>query len=249
MVTQTLTDIPLLEQGQDDSAARVNEVVYSLSPFMHGVIDDSLATPPTLGATDDGKSYIVAASATGDWAGWEKRLAIWTGTDWIDVKPVQGMRMFVNGVTPKKYVRYNGSSWVPDSDRLFLSAQTVTVGSTTSSPFSIPGEQPNTDTVTYGFPIPFACRIKSVMCNILHLHGSDPGDWTVTIEDKGGGGSTYYSEAFPLNAASSVIETSRQNNTGSTDISGSSTTIQMNGTGPSTSTIVIIACVEIERVY
>ena len=245
MAVTTLAELLKLTQGQDDAAPRFNNVLYQILPFLAGVQDDSLTTPP--GSPTDGDAYIPAATATGDWAGLEDYLVTWTGGEWVAVKPARGMVVHVNNA-PRKRVRYNGSSWVDESDRLFITAQTLTVGSTTSSPFSITGEQPNTDTVTYGFPIPFACRVRSVIASIIHIHGSDPGDWTITIEDHGGAGSTYYSEDFELNASSLTAEVNRVTNSGSTNMSGTSL-IQMQATGPSTSTIIIMATVELERIY
>jgi hypothetical protein len=79
------------------------------------VKDHTLATPP--GSTANGDRYIVAASATGAWAGHSAQIATWTTDDpgtpggyWEFHTPANGWCVFsiVAGVK----LLYNGTSWV-----------------------------------------------------------------------------------------------------------------------------------------
>lgn len=244
MAVQTLTEIPLLTQGQDDAADRVNKMLYSLTAFLYGIVTDVLATPPSLTDTDDGKAYLVASSATGAWSGWEKRIAIWTGTEWIDVLPVEGMRLFVTSGR-KQYVRYNGSSWVPDSDRLFFVATIFSVGAFTAWAFAIDGLPTNSLPVA----IPFNAYVKSVSAVSAHQNGSDAGDLTIVVRDFGGGGDDYYNESgFDQNAADNTPEFARVNNS-SGDTMAQGDFVEFVASGPSTTNLSMRATFEIERVY
>lgn len=57
------------------------------------VLDKDLAEPPV--SPTEGDRYIVAATATGDWAGKENNIAEWNGTDWVFTAPALGMAVFV----------------------------------------------------------------------------------------------------------------------------------------------------------
>lgn len=48
------------------------------------VLADNLSTPPSLGAGDEEKTWIVGPTATGAWAGLEGHYITWTGTVWQD---------------------------------------------------------------------------------------------------------------------------------------------------------------------
>lgn len=55
-----------------------------LSPIIDpDLVDDSLSTPP--GSPIVNSTYLIGASATGDWAGLEGRLVYYNGTSWVDV--------------------------------------------------------------------------------------------------------------------------------------------------------------------
>ncbi len=71
---------------------------------------DRLATPP--GSPLKGDRYLVIATASGDWAGQENKIAYCsnaTGPVWTFTSPSEGMIIWVND--ENVYYRYDGSSW------------------------------------------------------------------------------------------------------------------------------------------
>ena len=74
------------------------------------VLDKDLATPP--GSPTNGAAYIVAASATGAWAGKDGKLACWLTSvaAWTFVTPADGWRVWV--ADEKLWYHFNGSAWV-----------------------------------------------------------------------------------------------------------------------------------------
>jgi len=76
---------------------------------INAVIDKDLSAPPGSPTTDD--TYIVGASATGDWSGKDDEVAKWNGSTW------EFSNGSINYVTDEsKYYRYNGSSWIEDEN-------------------------------------------------------------------------------------------------------------------------------------
>src|SRR5690606_37470451 len=79
-------------------------------------VDKDLDAPP--GSPTAGTMYIVAADATGDWAGQDGRLALWTAGDdlddpaWLFVAPKAGWRVYV--VDEALWYRFTGTEWEED---------------------------------------------------------------------------------------------------------------------------------------
>lgn len=75
-----------------------------------GVLDKDLTTPP--GSPADGAAYIVAATATGAWAGKEKHIAVWLDSvsAWTFIAPAEGLLSFVSDES--KYYTYSSGTWV-----------------------------------------------------------------------------------------------------------------------------------------
>jgi len=75
------------------------------------VINRTTSTPP--GSPTPGDRYIVAATATGAWAGKEDSIADWNGATWEFTDPVAGLTTYVTAET--EYFTWNGSAWVQES--------------------------------------------------------------------------------------------------------------------------------------
>lgn len=73
-----------------------------------GIEDRDLATPP--GSPSDGDAYLVAASATGAWAGQDGNIALRINTAWAFVAPAEGMQLYVRDENQR--IIYDGSAWV-----------------------------------------------------------------------------------------------------------------------------------------
>lgn len=76
------------------------------------VVDRDLTAPP--GSPTDGGLYIIAATATGDWAGHDGEFALyysdlWGTNGWDFVEPVEGDTCWV--ADENVHLVYNGSTW------------------------------------------------------------------------------------------------------------------------------------------
>ncbi len=84
-------------------------IVDALLPKV--IVSDALATPPASPAA--GACYIVAATATGAWAGWEYSIAAYIGGVWVKIMPATGWKLYVQSSYSE--VVYNGG-WSPTSE-------------------------------------------------------------------------------------------------------------------------------------
>ena len=85
MATTAHLNLALVEQSQAQKEVTVNRALMDIDALLNtGVIDHSLATPP--GSPSTGDVYIVAASATGDWAGQDGNIAYFDGI-WYFITP------------------------------------------------------------------------------------------------------------------------------------------------------------------
>ena len=71
------------------------------------VVDKDLATPPV--SPSSGDAYIVAATATDDWASKEDNIARWNGSAWVFTAPTEGMVVWV--ADENLLYGYDGSAW------------------------------------------------------------------------------------------------------------------------------------------
>lgn len=99
-------DLPLLWVGQAQKEGCVNELAARIDALLHLAIESELAAPPA--EPTDGKSWLVAAAASGEWAGKSGQIASRQAGNWLFAKPVPGMRL-LNRSTGQD-VRYL-SSW------------------------------------------------------------------------------------------------------------------------------------------
>lgn len=67
-----------------------------------------MTAPPASSA--DGDRYIVGSGATGDWAGWDLNVALWTDGAWLRLPPRTGWRAWVED--EGLLLVYDGSGWV-----------------------------------------------------------------------------------------------------------------------------------------
>jgi len=102
----TLTDAPTATTDAANKAY-VDSVATGLD-WQDSVKDKDLTAPP--GSPSTGDRYIVAATATGAWAGQENNIAEWNGTSWDFTTVSEGMATWVED-EDVVYV-YNGTGWV-----------------------------------------------------------------------------------------------------------------------------------------
>lgn len=84
--------LPLLHTGQARKEAFVNEALARIDAVLHCAVAGESTTPPV--DPTEGESWLVAAGATGDWAGQDLSLACRQGGNWLFVPPRDGMRIF-----------------------------------------------------------------------------------------------------------------------------------------------------------
>ncbi|WP_417767414.1 DUF2793 domain-containing protein [Stappia sp.] len=86
--------LPYILAAQAQKHVTHNEALRILDGLVQlSVIDRDLTAPPVSPA--DGDRYIVGSGATGDWAGWDLNIALWTDGAWLRLPPRTGWRTWV----------------------------------------------------------------------------------------------------------------------------------------------------------
>jgi hypothetical protein len=100
--------LPYILPGQAQKEAYHNEALAALDALVHAAVEGpALATPPS--APQQGKCWIIAAGATGAWAGQQHKLACWTSGGWRIVVPISGMKVWDKAAAYWRY--WTGSAW------------------------------------------------------------------------------------------------------------------------------------------
>ncbi len=103
--------ITLVEQSQAQKEVTVNAAIVKIDAVLNrGAIDKDIATPPASPAAGD--VYIIAASATGDWAGQDGNIAYFEQI-WKFITPNEGFSIWVND-EDKTYI-WDGTDWITTS--------------------------------------------------------------------------------------------------------------------------------------
>ena len=93
MTTPNLA-LPLLAAAQAQKHVTVNEALALLDGLVQiSVKDRDLAASPA--SPVEGDRYIVAAGATGAWAGWDGDVVLFTGGAWLRLPPSEGWRVWI----------------------------------------------------------------------------------------------------------------------------------------------------------
>lgn len=85
-------DLPFLFVGQAQKEAWVNEALARVDALLHCSIEGQRADPPA--APQNGEAWLVAAGATGEWAGKEATIATRQGDNWLFIAGQEGLRVF-----------------------------------------------------------------------------------------------------------------------------------------------------------
>jgi len=106
--------IPYIAAAQAQKHVTHNEGMTLLDTLVQAsVIDKDLAGSP--GSPSEGDCYIVAASATGAWIGWDKRIARFIDGEWRSYLPGtgsgNGWLVWVQDEA-RLYV-FDGTNWIP----------------------------------------------------------------------------------------------------------------------------------------
>lgn len=108
MATTNHLGITKVEQAQQQKEVTVNQGLDVIDAILNtSILDRDLTTPP--GSPSEGDLYIPAATATGDWAGNEGKVAHYTGGAWQFLTPAEGLTLWV--ADEDVLVTYDGTSW------------------------------------------------------------------------------------------------------------------------------------------
>ncbi|WP_394270065.1 DUF2793 domain-containing protein [Qipengyuania sp.] len=98
--------LPYLFAGQAQREFYLNESLARIDALLHAVVQSEQAQPP--GSPTTGQAFLIAASATGVWAGRGGQIAAWDGQQWTFIEPRAGMRVYEN--VSRTVLRY-GTAW------------------------------------------------------------------------------------------------------------------------------------------
>ncbi|MCR8724114.1 DUF2793 domain-containing protein [Frigidibacter sp. ROC022] len=133
--TTTHLLLPYILGGQAQKHVTHNEALRILDGLVQlSVLDRDLAAPPA--TPTDGDRYIVASGATGDWAGWDLNVALFSDGAWLRLPPRTGWRAWVEDEA--LLLVYDGSGWVGTTPDALQNLARLGFGTTadTSNPFS-----------------------------------------------------------------------------------------------------------------
>ncbi|MBC7165718.1 MAG: DUF2793 domain-containing protein [Roseovarius sp.] len=133
--TTTHLLLPYILAAQAQKHVTHNEALRILDGLVQlSVKDRDLTAPPASPA--DGDRYIVASGATGDWAGWDLNVALWTDGAWLRLPPRAGWRAWIEdeGVL----LVHDGADWIGTTPNALQNMALLGVGTTAdaSNPFS-----------------------------------------------------------------------------------------------------------------
>lgn len=102
--------LPLLQAGQAQKEVTHNEALVMLDLLAHPAVEDMQAVPPA--AAQPGETWIVGANASGDWAGQDKALALWTPGGWRFAPAREGMLAWQKAAGV--FAWFDGADWRTD---------------------------------------------------------------------------------------------------------------------------------------
>jgi hypothetical protein len=133
--TTTNLLLPYILAAQAQKHVTHNEALRILDGLVQlSVKDRDLTAPPASPA--DGDRYIVASGATGDWAGWDLNVALWTDGAWLRLPPRTGWRVWVED--EGLLLAFDGAGWIGTTPAALQNMALLGLGTTAdaSNPFS-----------------------------------------------------------------------------------------------------------------
>ncbi|MGX0904762.1 hypothetical protein ACSSV8_003356 [Roseovarius sp. MBR-79] len=127
--------LPYILAAQAQKHVTHNEALRILDGLVQlSVKDRDLTTPP--GSSAAGDRYIVGSVGTGDWAGWDLNVALWTDGAWLRLPPRAGWRAWVED--ENLLLVYDGSGWIGTTPAALQNLSLLGLGTTAdaANPFS-----------------------------------------------------------------------------------------------------------------
>lgn len=106
--------LPYIRTSQAQKEVTHNEALNRLDGLVQAVVEDKDLTAPP-GAPVEGRVWIVAAAATGAWAGQDGKLAQFIGGAWQFVTPAEGFRAWLKDEGLE--IRHTGVAWAAGEAR------------------------------------------------------------------------------------------------------------------------------------
>lgn len=107
MADTTKLTLPLLSASQSQKHVTVNEALQLLDLLVQSSVINTTTTAPP-GSPSEGDAYVIAATATGDWAGRENDIAAYQNGAWVYLSPNEGWTVFDKSGN-LAYIYYSGS--------------------------------------------------------------------------------------------------------------------------------------------
>lgn len=113
MENSPILGLPYIAAGQAQKHITHNEAIRSLDAIVQlAVLDRDTVNPPA--SPNEGDRYIVAALATGAWAGKDNQIAAFQNSGWMFYAPLEGWLSWVTNEN-QLYV-FSGTAWAKVSD-------------------------------------------------------------------------------------------------------------------------------------
>lgn len=156
----TNLQLPWLMAAQAQKHVTHNEALRLLDGLVQlSVKSRGLTAPPASPA--DGDRYIVAADATGGWAGWDLNVALWTDGAWLRLPPRNGWRVWIEDEAAL-LVRH-GAFWQPVIPTALDDLTLLGIGMAASA------------------GSPFSAKLNSALWTALYAADGGSGDLTQTL--------------------------------------------------------------------
>jgi len=175
MSSSTNLGFTYLESSQAQKHVTVNEALRVVDAVIQlSVLDRDLTTPPSLTSPDDdGKVYIPASGASGDWSGHAGEIAFFVDDAWQFVAPREGWRAWVQDENIEVY--WSGSAWAQypaqlESFLIACSDETTALA---------------TGTAVASFRMPYAFNVTAVRASVT----TAPTGASLEVDINEGGGS------------------------------------------------------------
>jgi len=133
--TTTNLLLPYILAAQAQKHVTHNEALRLLDGLVQlSVLDRNLTAPP--GSPADGDCYIVASGGTGDWAGWDLNVSLFTDGTWLCLPLRTGWRAWVED--EGLLLVYDGADWIGTTPDTLQSIALLGLGTTAdaANPFS-----------------------------------------------------------------------------------------------------------------
>src|SRR6056297_934058 len=119
--------LPYILAAQAQKHVTHNEALRLLDGLVHLSVRGTARTEPP-SSPNDGDRFLVAPGATGDWAGWDLSVALWTDGAWLRLPPRTGWRAWVED--EGLLLVYDGASWVGTTPDALQNKALLGIGTT-----------------------------------------------------------------------------------------------------------------------